>query len=901
MSISNPIFIEHQNKKLKEALANFATWATKHIKGDERADAQTFLNHFFQAFGYEGVHEAGGRFEVSTEKASLNNNKGFFDCEFKGVAIFEMKGRGKNLNLYYEQLQKYWLRCIPKPRFAILCNFDEFWIYDFNISQMDEPIQKLKTTELALNIDKLAFMKKGDTTKINWQNNQVEITEKVASKIKIFYDDLETWFIKTNAFTKEQVQRFILQCMLCMFAEDIGLMERNLFTNLIEDCKNQPANTYDLLKGLFEQMNNPTNQGLGRFAKVPYFNGGLFTNPVAIPLKEHQLEALFQMAIEDWRPVRPSIFGTILEKMIENKDGSHYTHENDIFKIIRPTILQYWEERTNLLETYSTNKEKANYCKTLLDDLRNYKVLDPACGSGNFLYVAYQELKALEKKLIDLYKTLEPTPEHAYTVSEVSSKQFFGIDKQYFATELAKLALEIARKKVVDKFELDEKFLPLHNLEHNITCGDALFTPWHPADAIIGNPPFIGGKYIRKELGDAEAEKLYKAFKEVKGQVDYCAFWFRKAQEHLAPRCGLVATNSVAQGVTREASLKYIERMGGVIHNAVSTQPWSGEATVHVSLVNWVKQGIAVKQKMLDDQPVASINTTLKNEGDVTTAKRLKSNLKKSFEGCKLGGKGFIISESKAQEWIKKEAKNADVLKPMMDGSALADRHLALDFVIDFNDMPIEQASQYKLPFAHIKTTVRPVREISIEKILRDYWWRFNRVRPPLRIALNGLSQYFAVHKAAKHLVIQTVPITYLPTADLTVITSDDFYVFGVLNSKIHRQWATAQAGTLGVGLRYTNTTCFETFPFLWDAPEATKAKIRTIAQELDAYRLQAMQSQQIGITKLYNQFFEEPTSTLYKLHAQLDKAVCEEVYGWRYEANKNYNEALFELNQQLN
>jgi hypothetical protein len=242
----------------KEKLTAFTNWATTHIKGDERADAQTFLNHFFQAFGYEGVHEAGGRFEVPTEKASLNDNKGFFDCLFNDVAIFEMKGKGKPLNNHYNQLQKYWMRCTPKPKLAILCNFDEFWIYDFNI-QMDEPVQKLRLEDLAEKHDKRAFMTPESKrfSKINWDCNTEELTKDAVEDVKTFYDDI----VKHNACKPQQeqlkpaeIEHFILQCMLCMFAEDINLMPARLFTDLIADCLENPEQSYDLIERLFQQM-----------------------------------------------------------------------------------------------------------------------------------------------------------------------------------------------------------------------------------------------------------------------------------------------------------------------------------------------------------------------------------------------------------------------------------------------------------------------------------------------------------------------------------------------------------------------------------------------------------------------------------------------------------------------
>ncbi len=901
------LYIPEEKRRRIDKLNEFVAWAGTHIKGDERAEAQSFLNRFFQCFGYDGVLEAGGRFEVPVKGASLLENKGFFDCLFEDVVLIEMKSIDKSLSKYYPQLRQYWMQSIPKPKYAILCNFKEFWIYDFH-TQMEEPVQKIDLVDLPKHPEKWVFMEKGKASQtIDWDVNLEKITKKTVEDLYAFYDSLvkqnEPKQKRGEGLSTEELQHFVLQCMLCMFAEDIGLMPPHFFTDLIGNCLDKPTQSYDYMKALFDQMDSEIPARGGNYKDIPYFNGGLFAKRIPIELNEEQVRWLHLLAKQDWRPVRPSIFGTIFERMIcqgkRHAGGVHYTSEADIMQILQPTVIQYWQEKILVVQDETPPTEQSHAYKALLDEIRAYRILDPACGSGNFLYMAFIELKRLEKALIEAYTASTPTPEEAYTHSSVSSKQFFGLDVNHFAVELAKLTLEIGRKKAVDELGLNENVLPLNNLESNIVCTDALFSDWPDADAIIGNPPFIGGKKIRSELGDTYAENLRMKYPEVKGQVDFCTYWFRKAQDHIATRCGLVASNSIAQGISRKASLDYIVDKGGTIHNAIASQKWSGDAKVYVSLVNWDKSKHP-HNVVLDGTTVSFINTSLQNVFDVTQAVRLKANLKKSFEGCKLGGKGFIISASKAQDWIKKDPKNADVLKPMMDGTAIIHRYEALEWVIDFNDMSIEKASIYTLPFAHVKTTVKPERDTNNRLCRKTYWWHYSEKCPNMRKASENLKTYYATPKATKYVAVQKVPIDYLPTADLAVIPYEDDYLLGVLNSSVHRDWVLAQCGVIGTGVRYTHTTCFETFPFLWDAPEPVKNKIRPLAQALDEFRLNTMLEHKIGITTLYNQFFHEETSQLFKLHAKLDKAVCESVYGWDYDASKNYNEALFHLNQQL-
>lgn len=455
-------------------------------------------------------------------------------------------------------------------------------------------------------------------------------------------------------------------------------------------------------------------------------------------------------ASQRWDRVRPSIFGSIFESAIETTDrkqrhahGMHFTSEADIRQIVIPTISEYWENR---IEEANTLKE----LQGLHQQLSTYRVLDPACGSGNFLYVAYQELKQIEKLLLD--KTVAVGGEDCLPIDGlVSPNQFYGMDTNLFAVQLARVTMMIARKIAIDTFGLTESALPLDTLDGNIVCQDALFTEWPQADAIIGNPPFLGGKKIKSELGEDYAKRLHEKFPDVKGQPDFCVFWFRKAADSIDKdgRVGLVGTNSISQNTGRTASLDYVVAHGGHIHSAVSTQPWSGEANVHVSIVNWTKQ--KSKCYVLDNQDVDFISTSLKFETSVVSALQIAANKNRSFESCALSGKGFIVSEKQAKEWIKQDIKNLQVLKKMVDGQGLIHPFAPLDWVIDFADMEIEEASEYIAPFDWVKQNVKPERDTNPERSRREKWWLFGRSRPAMRKQIAQLSQYFAIPKVVKH------------------------------------------------------------------------------------------------------------------------------------------------------
>jgi type II restriction/modification system DNA methylase subunit YeeA len=272
-------------------------------------------------------------------------------------------------------------------------------------------------------------------------------------------------------------------------------------------------------------------------------------------------------------------------------------------------------------------------------------VLDPACGSGNFLYLAYQELKRIERDLLDKVAAKRRSPRDQIQMGFVTPLQFFGIDKNRFAVELARVTLMIARKVAIDRLGLVEPALPLDSLDQNVVCEDALFYEWPRADAIIGNPPFLGGSRIRLELSDDYADRVFKKFSNIRAQVDFASYWFRLAHEHIGEngRAGLVATNSISQGKSRSVSLDYVIKNNGYIHEAISTQVWSGQANVHVSLINWSKREPNVH--FLDNSRVSRINSSLSALVDVSEANHLKSNLKFSFVGVQTNSKGFYIDE----------------------------------------------------------------------------------------------------------------------------------------------------------------------------------------------------------------------------------------------------------------
>ena len=691
----------------ERAFHEFAQFATK-LKGDEKSEAQTFLFHLLAAFGHDAnTLPEGCTFEYRVRFA--NERTRFADLVWPGRCLIEMKSRGVKLSKHYQQTFDYWLNLVPhRPPYVVLCNFDEFWIYDFN-TQLNEPVDRVKVTELPSRHAALNFLFPRAFQPL-FGHNWVEVTREAAKDVANAFNSLVF-----RGEDRARARRFILQCVVAMFAEDIGLLPKDLFTHLLDECR-KGASSYDLIGGLFRQMNDPKPARAGRYAGVDYFNGGLFATVDPIDLQPAELGPLFAAANENnWAHVQPVIFGTLFESSLGKEErhalGAHFTYESDIQKIVRPTIVRPWDERI-------AAAKNASELLALLTELRAFRVLDPACGSGNFLFVAYRALREIEQRLLlRLFAQDKRRFAKVGLASGISPKNFFGIDVNENAVETAKVTLMLARRlahRDAEKFCGDhrdelpgqdthslefERDLPLDNLDENIVCADALFTPWPQADAIIGNPPYLGSRFLAKEHGYEYARKVHAAFPETPKMADFCVYWFRLADDRLKPggRAGLVATKTIRQNESREASLDYIVANGSTITEAVSKQVWSGEAAVHVSIINWIKGRQDGKKKLFTqigdnrDSPwkceeLDRIGPTLTSATDATNAKVLRANQtsKCVYVGQYPFNEGFWLEPQEAARMIEVEPEHRDVLFPYMIGRDLVETGRPSRWIIDF-------------------------------------------------------------------------------------------------------------------------------------------------------------------------------------------------------------------------
>lgn len=906
---------------VSHALQEFVSYRQNHLKGDEKGEAQVFCDRLFRAFGHEGVAEAGATLEYRIKK---ENNRGttFADLMWKPRCLIEMKKAGEDPSKHFRQALDYWTRAVPdRPRYVVLCNFDEFHIYDFE-RQVDEPVDVIQLSDLPHRYEAMAFLLPVEQTPV-FHNDLEVVSRAAAGQMGGLFRRLHERGIDRN-----DAQRFVLQCVVAMFSEDVGLLPRAIFSRLLEDASS-PDEAYDLILELFRQMNTPGIPKAGRYKDVQYFNGGLFAHIPEILLLDEELEVLRNACRTNWSAVRPEIFGTLFEGSMDKGErhaqGAHFTSQVDIMRIVQPTIVDPWRKR---IEEASTIGE----LHQVLQDMSVFKVLDPACGSGNFLYVAYREMRRLEAAAIQKLneRRRSKTADQQGQIQYVATSSFMGMDVNPFAVEVAKVTMMIATKLATDELHDLYEVLPLESMDHAIRCCDALFSPWPEADVIIGNPPYIGRRKIVAELGAAYSARLSTVHPAVTGVSDFVCYWFPLAHDHLKDggRAGFVATNSIRQNESRVSSLDYVVDHGGTIFEAVDSQPWSGDAAVHVSIVNWIKGDWEAKRVLWLNAgdlrlETDSISSSLKATIDVRQAGKLAVNIKpkRIFQGQTPGdAKAFVIDRATRDAFVA--AGEGAVIHEWIAGGTDLINGKPRSYVIDVPDGDMALASmRYPKVMHRLRGMVMGQRVAAGEKqaaentailetnprakpgrhhiTLADRWWTHFYRRADMLAAFEGLDHYLAIGRVTtpdRRMIVVPVPTDVRPGDLVSVVALDDLYSFGVVSSNAHKAWLDVRCSTLGIANRYTSSTVWDTFPWPQTPTAAQIEAVETMAQQVLDVRQQLLDA---GATleQMYNAIRVEGRSSLRAAHEALDAAVLN-AYG--FDADADIVEQLFALNRTI-
>ncbi|MBA3825203.1 MAG: class I SAM-dependent DNA methyltransferase [Ktedonobacterales bacterium] len=874
----------------------------------ERAAAQSHFIDLCAVLGVQTPTDADQTgefytFEKLTDKDT--GHRGFADVWYQNRFAWEYKKQRANLDDALTQLRQY-AGALGNPPLLVVCDMARIRIVPQFTGYVTTPIEfttadllqapvREQLRQLWLNPEALKPTQTREGVTLEAAKQFTQIAESMRAR---------------NAATPHDVAHFLIRILFCLFAESIGLLPQRHFTGMLERFRGGPTNVKDRIAGIFAAMAEGKWDGN---EKLRYFNGDLFTAAAeeVIYLYPNEIGFLWNATDKNWSSVAPSIFGTLFERGLDPAKraqiGAHYTSEADILAIVEPVVLaplrrQWSEDRARLDALAQKGRAGSKEAEALLgaaqERVRAMTVLDPACGSGNFLYVTLRLLHELEFEVITW--RVQYTGQRAFPT--VGPQQLHGIEINPYAAELARAVIWIGHLQWMLEHGYDTGEPVLQRLE-NIVCADALMTEdhtarkhWPQAKCIVSNPPFLGGNKVRAELGDAYVESLWRAYDGSVGAfADLVCYFVEHARSQVqtgaTERVGLITTNSIRGGVNRQVidSIK-----GTILPNgkqedlfmAWADRPWILDgAAVRISMLGF--DDGQEPSRTLDGQTVGAINPDLTSAVDLTKARRLAENAGIGFMGIKKDAP-FDIDEVTAQKMIAAKGNpngrpNSDVVKSWMNALDIT-RRLRKMWIIDFNDMSMSEAALYEAPFEHIKQVVQPIRVNNNRQRYKDYWWQFAEARPGMRRALAPYQRYIATPTVAKHRLFVWLDKQIIPDHQLIAFARDDDYTFGVLHSQAHELWALRLGTSLEDRPRYTPTTTFETFPFP-HADAAQKAAIGEAARRLVAQRdawlnppdADEAELKRRTLTNLYN----ARPQWLANAHAALDRAVYA-AYGWQ-------------------
>jgi type II restriction/modification system DNA methylase subunit YeeA len=912
----------------------------------ERAAAQSHFIDLCEVLGQPhpaAADHSGGSFTFEKHVSTLEDGKGFADVWKRGFFGWEYKGKHKSLSAAYAQLVRY-QGDLENPPLLVTCDQERFevhtnftgtrpLVYSFTLDDLLTAAPSATCALPPLEVLRAVFT---NPELLRPEAAQARVTEHAASEFAKLADSLEQ-----RGVDPERAAHFLMRLLFCLFADSIGLLPDHLFRQMIELDKGRPANFTRKLRQLFAAMS--TSGSTFGPHDIHYFNGGLFADDEVFDLTSGDMAVLRSAAALDWSQVEPAIFGTLFERSLNpgkrSQLGAHYTSREDILLIVEPVVIEPLQRRWKAVKAESTTLAKAAegtkgkaYVKlraelqeklfAWVEELSAVRILDAACGSGNFLYLAL-------RRMLDLWHEVRVfSAEHGlptFLKRQVHPSQLYGLETNVYAQELASVVVWIGYLQWLNQNGIGWPTEPILRKLDNIQHRDAILThdaegapvepEWPDADCVVGNPPFLGDKKMRAELGDEYVNHLRQLYAgRVPGGADLVTFWFERARAQIqagrAKRAGLLATNSIRMVGNRPVLERILE--SGGIFMAWSDRPWILDgAAVRVSIVGF--DDGSQKEHILDGQSVSVIHADLTASVNVSTAVALPENAGLCFLGVMKGGP-FDLTEEQAHVMLAAPLNpngrpNSEVVKHRLIGRDVVQRNQN-GWVIDFVDRTESEAALYELPFEYVRSHVKPLRDTNNRKRMKVHWWLHGENRPGMRRALKGLQRCIVTPEVAKHRVFVWMKTDVVPDHTCHVIARDDDYSFGMLQSRVHEVWSLAQGAWMGVGNdpRYSSARTFETFPFPWppghepkDSPlvEAIATAARELVEKRDKWLNPAGASgDELNRRTLTNLYNARP-SWLAEAHRNLDEAVFA-AYGWPATVtDAEVLERLLTLNQQ--
>ncbi len=822
-------------------LARIAAFVKAHREdGDEKQRAATFLDDFAACFGLKVEHEVPVKGETTL----------YIDGLFPGKLLIEMKSRGKNLMDAWQQARAYCdLLGTEAPSMILSCDFEHWHLYD----RRTQAWYKFRLRDLPKKLHLFRFLVEEDLS-INWGDQQ-EVTIRAAEKMAKLCEALQT-----TGYVPEELPRLLTRLLFCVFADDTGIFEPDAFASYV--YQSAPQDLGDRLNRLFTLLDaDDSRRDCFPWLKPQlrkafrYVNGGLFRG--ALPPAQFTFDLqqrLIDLCEQDWSNVSPAIFGSLFQSVTDPKArhdlGAHYTSEDNILKLIRPLFLDDLRSRLTVAATPAE-------LDTLHDELARLSFLDPACGCGNFLIVAYRELRALE---LDLLQKRHPNPSFAPPLNKllkVRVSQFHGIEVEPFPVQIAQTGLwltdHLANLRVSAHFNQSYNRFPLRDSPH-ILHANALTTPWPPTDFIFGNPPFLGRRYRTAEQ-IAELAVLFPKAKD----LDYVCAWYKlaanKIMEHPTTRAAFVSTNSITQG--EQPALLWRNIPEAIkINFGVPTFKWSneakGKAAVHCVIIGFSLHGedrltpyltqgsrndfVVSRSTPLCKEAPLMMNGNVPLDGD---ALKVEPEELHSFADCPwikrlIGGRELLHNEERYVLWLV--------------GASPSELH----------------------KYPHVLQRIALCRERRLA--MKDAGTRALAETPTTFRDTNNPQHYIAMPMVSsekrKYLPMMYLTAETIPTNQVQIIPEATLYHFGVLTSWVHNAWMRAVCGRLEMRYRYSKDIVYNNFPW----PEATEAQRKKIEETAQAILDARAAHPESSLADLYNPL--TMPQDLLKAHQANDRAV---------------------------
>ena len=820
--------------EIKSRAINFSKeWETEER---EHAESQSFWNDFFNIFGISRKRVAS--FEEPVKK--LGDKRGRIDLFWKGTLLVEHKSKGKDLDKAYTQALDYFpgLKEAELPKYILISDFDIFRLYDLE----DDNVHEFHLSELYKNISLFGFIA-GYTKHKIIEEDPVNI--KAAQLMGKLHDQL-----KDIGYDGHALELFLVRLLFLQFAEDSNIFEKGIFTQFIENRTSEDGSDLgSKLTELFQVLNTPEDKRQktldDSLANFPYTNGKLFEEFLPISAFNTTMrDILLECCYLDWSRISPAIFGSlfqsIMDKTLRRNLGAHYTSEANIFKLIKPLFLD------ELYERFEKIKKNKNKLQEFHKELSTLNFFDPACGSGNFLIIAYRELRILELEILKLL--------HKEAVLDIESivwcdvDQFHGIEVEEFPAQIAKVAMWLIDHQM--NMMISEYFgqyfvrLPLKK-SANIVHGNSLALNWEDVitkdklSYILGNPPFIGSKLLNIN----QREDMATIFNGVKnGKVlDYVTAWYLKATQYIQDtniKVAFVSTNSIAQGEQVGILWKELFYNYGIkIHFAHQTFNWSNEAKsnakVHVVIVGFGNFDIKTKRIFeYEDIKAESHEKIVKNinsylvEGDdlviESRSKPLVSVPKIAFGNMPLDGGNLIIEDKDKEDFINQEPNAEKYILSLISAREFLNGKFR--WCLWLEDISPKELRSMPHVMQRVEN-VRIFRESSIapstqKHALTPTLFR-DRKRPDTFIVVPSTTSENRAY----------IPMGFFDKNNIAnnschMIPNGDLFLFGQLTSLMHMAWVKYTCGRLKSDYRYSKDLVYNNYPFPKNVSDKQKADV---------------------------------------------------------------------------